>query len=45
MLTLDIKNAEFQERFTVRGEDESLQMSLGLNTPRYREWYAQNLAN
>jgi len=20
-------------------------MSLGLNTPRYREWYAQNLAN
>jgi hypothetical protein len=45
VLTLDIKNTEFQERFTVRGEDESLQMSLGLNTPRYREWYAQNLAN
>ena len=20
-------------------------MSLGLNTPRYRDWYAQNLAN
>ena len=45
VLTLDIKNTEFQERFTVRGEDESLQMSLGLNTPRYRDWYAQNLAN
>ncbi|MCO4250632.1 calcineurin-like phosphoesterase C-terminal domain-containing protein [Pseudarthrobacter raffinosi] len=44
VLTLDIKNTEFQERFTVRGEDESLQMSLGLNTPRYRDWYAQNLA-
>lgn len=45
VLTLDIKNTEFQERFTVRGEDDSLQMSLGLNTPRYREWYAKNLAN
>ncbi|MEE2570686.1 calcineurin-like phosphoesterase family protein [Pseudarthrobacter sp. J64] len=44
VLTLDIKNTEFQERFTVRGEDESLQMSLGLNTPRYRDWFTQNLA-
>jgi calcineurin-like phosphoesterase family protein len=45
VLTLDIKNTEFQERFTVRGEDESRQMSLGLNTPRYRAWYAENVDN
>jgi calcineurin-like phosphoesterase family protein len=45
VLTLDIKNTEFQERFTVRGEDGSLQMSLGLNTPRYRAWYAENVDN
>ena len=44
VLTLDIKNNTFQERFTVRGEDDSLQMALGLNTPRYRDWYAANLA-
>lgn len=45
VLTLDIKNTEFQERFTVRGAGESLQMSLGLNTPRYRAWYAENVDN
>jgi hypothetical protein len=45
VLTLDIKNTDFQERFTVRGEDGDHQMALGLNTPRYREWYAANLAN
>ncbi|GAA4286880.1 calcineurin-like phosphoesterase family protein [Georgenia daeguensis] len=41
VLTLDIKNNTFQERFTVRGEDGDHQMALGLNTPRYRDWYAQ----
>ncbi|GAB3520936.1 calcineurin-like phosphoesterase C-terminal domain-containing protein [Arthrobacter monumenti] len=45
VLTLDIMNTEFQERFTVRGQDESLQMALGLNTPRYRAWYAENIDN
>ncbi|WP_249043195.1 calcineurin-like phosphoesterase C-terminal domain-containing protein [Georgenia thermotolerans] len=44
VLTLDIKNTTFQERFTVRG-DGAHQMALGLNAPRYREWYAANLAN
>ncbi|MCG2624409.1 calcineurin-like phosphoesterase C-terminal domain-containing protein [Arthrobacter sp. I2-34] len=44
VLTLDIKNTEFKERFNVRGEDDSLQMALGLNTPRYRTWYAENVA-
>ncbi|QTG79603.1 calcineurin-like phosphoesterase C-terminal domain-containing protein [Arthrobacter crystallopoietes] len=45
VLTLDIKNTEVKERFTVRGEDDSLQMALGLNTPRYRGWYAENVDN
>ncbi|NKX55559.1 phosphoesterase [Arthrobacter sp. E918] len=45
VLTLDIRNTDFRERFTVRGEDDSLQMALGLNTPRYRQWYAENLDN
>ncbi|WP_407318384.1 calcineurin-like phosphoesterase family protein [Isoptericola halotolerans] len=39
VLTLDITGNRVQERFTVRGEDESLQMALGVNTPRYREWF------
>nr|WP_205834462.1 calcineurin-like phosphoesterase family protein [Arthrobacter sp. SF27] len=45
VLTLDIKNTDVKERFTVRGEDDSLQMALGLNTPRYRGWYAENVDN
>jgi len=45
VLTLDIKNNTFVERFTVRGEDENHQLALGLNTPRYRDWYAANLGN
>jgi calcineurin-like phosphoesterase family protein len=45
VLTLDIKNTDVVERFTVRGEDDSVQMALGLNTPAYRDWYAANLSN
>jgi hypothetical protein len=45
VLTLDIRNTGFTERFTVRGDDGPLQMALGLNTPRYRSWYAGNVAN
>jgi C terminal of Calcineurin-like phosphoesterase/N terminal of Calcineurin-like phosphoesterase/Calcineurin-like phosphoesterase len=41
VLTLDIRGTQFRERFTVRGEDPSHQMTLGLNTPRYRAWYAK----
>ncbi|WP_232212947.1 calcineurin-like phosphoesterase C-terminal domain-containing protein [Saccharomonospora saliphila] len=41
--TLDITNTDVTERFTVRGEDRSTQMALGLNTPRYRDWYAENV--
>ena len=42
VLTLDVRNTEVKERFSVRGEDESHQMALGLNSVRYREWYAAN---
>ncbi|WP_228386414.1 calcineurin-like phosphoesterase C-terminal domain-containing protein [Ornithinicoccus halotolerans] len=42
VLTLDIKNTEVTERFTVRGEDEAEQLALGLNTPRYRDWFEAN---
>ncbi|MBG6084068.1 calcineurin-like phosphoesterase family protein [Zhihengliuella flava] len=45
VLTLDIKDTDVVERFTVRGEDDDFQMALGLNTPTYRDWYAANLDN
>ncbi|MBM6623382.1 calcineurin-like phosphoesterase family protein [Micrococcaceae bacterium RIT802] len=44
VLTLDIKGNKFTERFTVRGDDDD-QMALGLNTPRYRDWYEANETN
>jgi calcineurin-like phosphoesterase family protein len=40
VLTLDITGTQVKERFTVRGADDSHQMALGVNTPRYREWFA-----
>ncbi|MDO2933666.1 calcineurin-like phosphoesterase family protein [Paeniglutamicibacter sulfureus] len=43
VLTLDIKNTEVTERFTVRGGDGTRQMSVGLNTPKYRAWYEENI--
>ncbi len=43
VLTLDIKNTEVKERFSIRGGDETEQMALGLNTPAYRTWYAENV--
>lgn len=43
VVTLDVEGTKVTERFTVRGEDESLQMTLGLNTPAYRDWFATNL--
>ncbi|MEY8039116.1 calcineurin-like phosphoesterase family protein [Saccharopolyspora cebuensis] len=44
-LTLDIDGTAVTERFTVRGDDGSRQMAVGLNTPRYRTWYAENSDN
>ncbi|PJJ45848.1 calcineurin-like phosphoesterase family protein [Glutamicibacter mysorens] len=43
VLTLGIKNTDIVERFTATGQDPSKQMSLGLNTPEYRQWYEENL--
>lgn len=43
VLTLDIADGDVVESFTVRGDDGSTQMALGLNTPAYRDWFAQNL--
>lgn len=40
VLTLDITGTRVTERFTVRGEQDTHQMALGVNTPRYREWFA-----
>lgn len=45
VLTLDIQGNKFTERFTVRGTDGSDQMALGLNTPRYRDWFNTNVEN
>ncbi|HEX2175950.1 MAG TPA: calcineurin-like phosphoesterase family protein [Nocardioidaceae bacterium] len=45
VLTLDIRHNDLRERFTVRGEDPSRQMNLGLNSPRYRDYYARFHAN
>jgi calcineurin-like phosphoesterase family protein len=45
VLTLDITGTRVTERFTVRGEDDSHQMALGVNTPRYREWFAAHRAD
>lgn len=42
VLTLDLTDEGIASRFTVRGDDGSHQMSLGLNTPAYREWFEAN---
>ncbi|AGF72439.1 calcineurin-like phosphoesterase C-terminal domain-containing protein [Corynebacterium halotolerans] len=45
VLTLDIDGSEVSEFYTVRGEDQSTQMALSLNTPAYRDWYEDNIDN
>lgn len=45
VLTLDIDGSEVSEFYTVRGEGQSTQMALSLNTPSYRDWYEANLDN
>src|SRR5699024_1581939 len=39
VLTLQSRPEGRSERFTVTGGDESTQMNVGVNTPRYREWF------
>ncbi|OLT43747.1 phosphoesterase [Saccharomonospora sp. CUA-673] len=38
LLTLDVNGNNFQERYTVTGEDDSVQTQLGINSPTYRDW-------
>ncbi len=39
VLTLELDDPSFQERFTVTGEPDREQTQLGLNTPAYRDWF------
>ncbi|MGQ7787109.1 calcineurin-like phosphoesterase C-terminal domain-containing protein [Nesterenkonia sp. K-15-9-6] len=39
VITLEARGEHITERFTARGDDGSTQMSLGLNTPAYRDWF------
>lgn len=43
VVTLDIRGNRFTERFTVRGDNGTDQMALGLNTPAYREWFRKSM--
>ena len=40
VLTFQARPDGYSERFTVTGEDDSVQMAVGVNSPRYREWFA-----
>ncbi|MGY4719018.1 calcineurin-like phosphoesterase C-terminal domain-containing protein [Naumannella huperziae] len=44
VMTLDIDGTELRERYTVRGEADDLQLALGVNSPRWREWAEQTKA-
>ncbi|PRX96635.1 calcineurin-like phosphoesterase C-terminal domain-containing protein [Allonocardiopsis opalescens] len=41
LLTLDIRRDSFRERYTATGRDDGEQTQLGINSPTYREWYAE----
>lgn len=45
VLTLESRPDALTDRFTVTGEDDAVQMAVGVNSPRYREWFAANRAN
>ncbi|MEU3274883.1 calcineurin-like phosphoesterase family protein [Saccharomonospora sp. NPDC006951] len=40
VVTLDVNGTRFAERYTVTGEKDGVQTQLGLNSPAYRQWYA-----
>lgn len=42
VVTVQARADQITERFTQRGDDGSMQMHLGLNTPEYRDWYAEH---
>lgn len=43
ILTLNISGNQFQERFTLTGESDDVQMQLGINSPHFRQWYADRV--
>ncbi len=45
VLTLESGPTGESQRFTVTGEDDSEQMAVGVNSPRYREWFEANRDN
>lgn len=45
VLTLESRPDGDTDRFTVTGGEVNDQMSLGVNTPRYRDWYEANRDN
>lgn len=45
VLTLESRPNSLEERFTVTGEDDSVQMAVGVNSPRYRDWFEANRNN
>lgn len=42
VLTYESRPQGDSDRFTVTGEDDSEQMTVGVNTPRYRTWFEEN---
>ncbi len=45
VVTFESRPDGYSERFTVTGGDESEQMAVGVNSPRYREWVEKNREN
>ncbi|GAA8844795.1 calcineurin-like phosphoesterase family protein [Helicobacter pylori] len=42
VLTLESRPQSTTDRFTVTGEDDGVQLALGVNSPRYRDWFDAN---
>lgn len=45
VLTFQARPHGYSERFTVTGGRDSVQMAVGVNSPRYREWFVANRNN
>ncbi|WP_299051287.1 calcineurin-like phosphoesterase family protein [uncultured Nocardioides sp.] len=44
VMTLELDGTRFTESYDVRGPGRGPSLSLGLNTPAYRDWFADNQA-
>ena len=45
VLTFEARPQGDRDRFTVTGENDTEQMSVGVNTPRYRSWFHEHREN